>query len=181
MSVKKNFVYSSVLTMANYLFPLLTYPYVSRVLGVTNIGICNYVDSIINYFVLFSSMGITVLGIREIAAAKSEKERLSETFTSLLIISGITTIIALIILLFSIYFVSQLQEYKNLLLIGVAKLIGHYLLIEWFYKGLEEFKYVTNRTIFVKTLYVIAIFVFVRKPEDYGIYFLLQVLMHYKH
>ena len=177
MSVKKNFVYSSVLTMANYLFPLLTYPYVSRVLGVTNIGICNYVDSIINYFVLFSSMGITVLGIREIAAAKSEKERLSETFTSLLIISGITTIIALIILLFSIYFVSQLQEYKNLLLIGVAKLIGHYLLIEWFYKGLEEFKYVTNRTIFVKTLYVIAIFVFVRKPEDYGIYFLLQVLM----
>ena len=63
MGIKKNFVYSSILTISNYLFPLITYPYVSRVLGVTNIGICNYIDSIINYFVLFSSLGITVLGI----------------------------------------------------------------------------------------------------------------------
>lgn len=57
MSIKKNFVYSSILTVSNYLFPLLTFPYISRVLGVTNIGICNYVDSIITYFVFFSYGG----------------------------------------------------------------------------------------------------------------------------
>ena len=61
-SIKKNFAYSSILTTANYIFPLLTYPYVSRVLGVANIGICNFVDSIINYFILFSMMGIGIVG-----------------------------------------------------------------------------------------------------------------------
>lgn len=177
MGVKKNFVYSSILTISNYLFPLITYPYVSRVLGVTNIGICNYIDSIINYFVLFSSLGITVLGIREIAASKNDKKKLSETFTSLLAISGLSTIVALILLILSIIFVPQFAEYQNLLLVGVAKLLGHYLLIDWLYKGLEEFKYVTDRTLFVKSLYVVAVFVFVRDSNDYEIYYLLQVLM----
>ena len=64
MGVKKNFLYSAILTISNYIFPLLTYPYVSRVLGVTNIGICNFVDSIINYFILFSMMGVSIFGIR---------------------------------------------------------------------------------------------------------------------
>ena len=82
-SVKKNFVYSSILTVSNYIFPLLTYPYVSRVLGVTNIGICNYVDSIINYFILFSMMGISVTGIREIAAHKNNQ---SDPYTFLQIL-----------------------------------------------------------------------------------------------
>ena len=76
-SIKKNFLYSSILTTANYIFPFLTYPYVSRVLGVNNIGICNFVDSIVNYFILFSMMGIGIVGIREIAKAKNEKKRLA--------------------------------------------------------------------------------------------------------
>lgn len=67
MSITRNFFYSSILTSVGYLFPLITFPYVSRVLGVTNIGICNFVDSIISYFVLFSMMGIRTIGIREIA------------------------------------------------------------------------------------------------------------------
>ena len=77
-SIKTNFIYSSILTTANYIFPLITYPYVSRVLGVTNIGICNFVDSIINYFSMFSLMGIVAVGIRSIAAVKSDKEELSK-------------------------------------------------------------------------------------------------------
>ena len=70
-SIKKNFLYSSILTTANYLFPFLTYPYVARVLGVTNVGICNFVDSIINYFIIFSMLGIGTVGIREIAKYKN--------------------------------------------------------------------------------------------------------------
>lgn len=77
VSIKRNFVYSSVLTTANYIFPLLTYPYASRVLGVDRIGICNFVDSIINYFILFSVMGIGIIGIREIARSKDNKEDLN--------------------------------------------------------------------------------------------------------
>ena len=80
MSVKKNFFYSSILTVANYLFPLLTYPYVSRVLGVSNIGICNFVDSIIQYFILFSTLGIVSVGIREIAGCRNNQGKFERAF-----------------------------------------------------------------------------------------------------
>ena len=66
-TLKKNIFYSGILTTANYIFPLITYPYVSRVLGVANIGACNFVDSIINYFLILSALGIGTVGIREIA------------------------------------------------------------------------------------------------------------------
>lgn len=177
MGLKKNFFYSSILTVANYLFPLLTYPYVSRVLGVTNIGICNFVDSVVHYFVLFSALGIGSVGIREIAASRGDKQQLSKTFTSLVLFNTLVTAIALVVYIVAIYTVPQLYEYRTLMWIGALKILGNFLLIEWLFKGLEDFKYITNRTIIVKTLYVISVFVFVREAEDYDIYFLLMTLM----
>lgn len=176
-SIKKNFIYSSILTTSNYIFPLLVYPYVSRVLGVEKIGICNFVDGIINYFVLFSMLGINILGIREIAKVKINKEQLNSTFNSLFIINLISTIFMIIILLLCIEFIPKFSDYKKLLYIGVFKLVGNVLLIEWFYKGLESFKYITTRTIIIKVLYVIAIFLFIKKENDYIIYYGLTALM----
>ena len=83
MSLQKNFIYSSILTVSKYLFPLIVYPYVSRTLGLSNIGIINFVDNLVNYFVFFSMMGIATVGVREIAAARSSKTQLSKTFMSL--------------------------------------------------------------------------------------------------
>ena len=103
MSLQKNFIYSSILTVSTYLFPLLVYPYVSRVLGLTNIGIVNFIDNLINYFVAVSMMGITTVGVREIAGARNDKFQLSHTFTSLLSLTGITTIAAMLILLVAMY------------------------------------------------------------------------------
>lgn len=176
-SIKKNFLYSSILTTANYIFPFLTYPYISRVLGVNNIGICNFIDSIINYFILFSMMGIGTIGIREIAKCKDKKDQRNQIFSSLFILNTISTTIALIVLIILIYTVPQLYTYKELMYIGALKLICNYLLIDWLYKGLEEFKYVTIRTILVKTLYVIAVFIFVHQTNDYKIYYLISCLM----
>lgn len=176
-SIKKNFFYSSILTTSNYIFPFLTYPYVSRILGVANIGICNFVDSIINYFIIFSMMGIGIIGIREIAKTKNDKRALNETFSSLFTLNTISTSIALLILLICIITVPKLYEHKDLMCIGVIKLISNFLLIEWLYKGLEEFKYITIRTIIIKFIYVISVFVFIREANDYNIYFLLTTLM----
>ena len=78
MSIKRNFIYNSVLTVSGYVFTLLTYPYVSRVLGLSNIGIVNFVDGLINYFILFAMMGTTTLGIREIAINKYDKDKYEE-------------------------------------------------------------------------------------------------------
>lgn len=176
-NIKKNFLYSSILTTANYIFPFLTYPYVSRVLGVHNIGICNFVDSIINYFILFSMMGIGATGIREIAKSKNNPENRNRIFSSLFILNTISTTIALIILIISIYSVPKLYEYKELMYIGALKLVCNYLLIDWLYRGLEEFKYVTIRTIIVKCIYVGAVFIFIHKANDYKTYYLISCLM----
>lgn len=176
MNIKKNILYSSVLTVSNFLFPLLVYPYISRVLGATNIGICNFVDSIINYFILFSMMGINTIGIREIAKAKGNDFQLSKTFSCLLMLNIISTLIVLIALLLAVWLIPDLQRHQEMMYIGALKLIFNCLLIEWFYKGLENFKFITQRTILVRLIYVVLVFICVRDKDDYDIYYLLTVL-----
>lgn len=175
-SIKKNFLYSSLLTTAGYVFPLITFPYVSRVLGVTNIGICNFIDSIINYFIYFSMLGIDLVGIREIAKNKSDKEKLKKTFNELFTLNTITTSIALLLLLTATLSIDQLTRNWHLMAVGAVKLTMNYMLVEWLYKGLEEFRYITIRTIIVKAFYVILIFIFIKESSDYPTYYLLTVL-----
>lgn len=175
-SLKKNFFYSALLTLANYVFPLITYPYVSRVLGVSNIGICNFVDNIVNWFIVFSTMGISVIGVREIAAVRSGEKERSRVFSGLLALNGLTTLAAAAVLAVAIFVVPKLFPYRSLLYLGVAKLIAHSLSLEWFFRGIEDFKYITDRSIVIKVLYIVAVFLFVRKAEDYGTYYLLLTL-----
>lgn len=175
MSIKKNFLYSSILTVSAYLFPMLVYPYVSRVLGLSNIGIVNFVDNLINYFVLFSMMGIGTIGVREIAAVKSDKNHLSKVFVSLLSLTMVTTVLACIALLVSMYTIPTLFEYRDMLYVGLVKLVFNVFLLEWFFIGLEEFKYITKRTITIRFMYVASIFLFVHNATDYKIYFIITV------
>lgn len=175
MSLKKNFIYSSILTISKYLFPLIVYPYVSRTLGLSNIGIVNFIDNLINYFMFISMMGITTVGVREIAAVRDHKEKLSKTFTSLLTLTIITTVIAIAGLWIAMYTVPKLMPYQDLLYIGIIKLVFNLFLMEWFFMGVEDFRYITNRSIFVKCLYVMCVFLFVREAADYKIYYVISV------
>ncbi len=175
-NIKINFFYSSILTGANYLFPLLVYPYISRVLGVSNIGLINFIDSIINYLILFSTMGIAILGIREIAMAKNDFNKLSQTFCSLFTLTAIATIVMVIVLIILTLYVPPLKKDSTMMYIGAIKLISNFFLVEWFYKGLEDFKYITIRSILVRCLYVICVFIFVKEENDTNIYFLITSL-----
>lgn len=175
-SIKRNFIYSTILTTANYIFPLLVYPYVSRVLGVANIGLCNFIDSIINYFILFSMMGITVMGVREIASCGNDRHERSAAYSSLLTLNAVTTLLSIAVLVVCTVFVDRLRENSDLMLVGAVKLLFNLFLIEWFYKGIEDFRYITVRTIAVRVLYVAAVFMFVRDREDVLVYFALTAL-----
>lgn len=175
--VKRNFVYNGILTLSNYIFPLIVYPYVSRVLGVSNIGICNFVDSIVHWFILFSMMGMTILGNREMAAIGDDRARRSKAFSELMTLNLVTTLIAALGLLAAIFAVPKLFAYRSLLYVGVLKLFANFLCIDWYFRGTEDFRYITGRTIFVKILYVGAVFLFVQKADDYPLYYLLTVLM----
>ena len=174
MSLKSNFIYSSILTVSKYLFPLIVYPYVSRTLGLSNIGIVNFIDNLVNYFVIISMLGIATVGVREIAAVRNDKRQLSHTFISLLTLTAITTVIAIAVLWIAMYTVPSLMPYQDLLYVGIIKLAFNLFLMEWFFMGIEDFRYITNRSLFVKCLYVIAVFLFVRTASDYKIYYMIS-------
>lgn len=175
-SLKKNFIYNAILTMSGYIFPLMVYPYVSRVLGVANIGACNFVDSIVEYFTILSMMGMNTIGIREIAKCKNDQQKLDNVFSQLFSLNTLTTITAIIILIIATNIVPKFAPYKDFLYIGVGKLFFNYMLINWFFQGLENFKYIAARTIFVKILFVISVFLFVKTETDVKLYYFLVAL-----
>lgn len=174
-SLKKNFVYKSVLTISAYLINFVTFPYVSRVLGVENIGLVNFVDNTVNYFLLFATMGVNVLGVREVAMANGDLVKLNNVFSRILGLNLLFTIATLTIYLLCILFIPRLTQYDELLYVGAIKIIFTAFLVEWFFTGIENFRYITIRAIIVKLLYVVAVFVLVQTPDDYYIYFVLTV------
>lgn len=175
MGLKKNVLYSGFLTSSLYIFQFITYPYVSRVLGVNGIGICNFTQTIVHYFILLSTLGITSIGIREIAKYKNDNVHLNKVFSGIFQINAILTFFVLLLYIVLIEILPQLVPYRRLLYIGVVQIIFNTLSIEWLFKGLENFKYITIRTFWVKILYVISVFVFIRDEGDYDLYFAIIV------
>lgn len=171
---EKNFSYNLALTFCGYVFPLLTFPYVSRVLGVTNIGICNFVDSIVNYFILFSSLGVGILGTVQIAKNKDDNQKLNEVFSSLVFLNFSFAVVSCIVLVLAVFFIERLLPYKSFLLFGVVKILFTPFVVEWFFKGTSNFKYITIRSFVVKCVYTASVFVFVRTTNDALIFYILS-------
>ena len=174
-SIKKNFAYKSVLTLSTYLINFITFPYVARVLGVELIGLVNFVDNTVNYFLLFATMGVGLLGVREIAAVKEDKKRRDQVYSSMLALNLLFTLVSLGIYLLCISTIPKLCQYDELFYIGTAKILFTVFLVEWFFTGVENFRYITLRSILIKVLYIISVFLFVRDTSDYRLYFILTV------
>ena len=175
MGVTKNFFYNSSITVSTYLVSFLVFPYVSRVLGVSNVGTIGFVDNVINYFVMFSVLGIQTVGIREIATQNNRGDT-TKVFSGLLSFLIVTISVCLLIYFLCVFLLRDFQPYRKLLLIGVCKLMFTPLMIEWLYAGKQDFKYISIRTIVIKVLYLVSIFVFVRNSDDTDIYFMLTSL-----
>jgi O-antigen/teichoic acid export membrane protein len=173
MSIKKNFGYNSILLLSQYIIPLIIFPYISRVFGVEKIGLLNYADSIVNYFILFSTMGLTLTGIREVAKNKNNRAKLNKVFSELLLLHIISTIVMLCAYVGFIYFVDKFTAHKDLYLVGASKLVFNVFLLEWFFRGTENHKFIALRSVFIKILYVVLIFIFIKTKEDYVFYFVL--------
>lgn len=122
---------------------------------------------------LISTLGISCIGMREIVINRHDQEKLNRTFTSLFVVTSISTIIAVVLLVFVIFSINEFKEYRTLLLFGILKLMGNFFLIEWLYKGLEDFKYITVRTLIIKCIYLGAVFVLIHNSTDYNKYYFL--------
>lgn len=174
-SIKKNFAYKSILNLSSYLIGFITFPYISRLMGAERVGLVNFVDNTVSYFLLFASLGIGLLGVREIARVRCDERERSRVFANLLGINMLFTIVTLVVFVAAVLLIPTLSQYSNLFWIGSAKIIFTALLVEWFFSGMENFRYITLRTVAVKLLYVAAVFIFVRRPEQYPLYFILTV------
>ena len=174
-SLKKNFLYNISITLANYIAALIVFPYVSRCLGVELMGKTSFATNVVAYFSLFALLGAATVGIREIAICNGDFEKRSKVFSSVMVVIGVLTGISLILMSVSIFLISRFQEYSTLLLIGSFSLVFTSLQIEWLYQGVEKFDYIAKRTIFIRILYCISIFLFVHDKEDYLIYYILTV------
>lgn len=174
-SLKSNFAYKGILTFCNYIIGFVTFPYITRVLGPSNFGLVTYALNTIDYFLLFATLGIATLGTREVASARGNKDEVNNVFSNLFGVNLWFSILALVILGFCITFVDSFDEIRTLLWIGCAKIFFKVFAVEWYFTGMENFRYITIRSLAINTLYVISVFLFVKDPGDYLLYFTLTI------
>lgn len=165
-SIKLNMIMNFLLTISNTLFPLITYSYVARVLSPTGTGKVAFVESILSYFIFIASLGIPAYGRREVAKVRDSKEKLSHLVEELFIFNLGSTVISYISLWIIVLFVPRFRGYELLFLIMGGqiplKLIG----MEWLYEGLEEYTYITIRSLIFKTVSVVLTFALVQNSDD---------------
>ncbi len=172
-SVTKNYIYNLAYQILIIILPVITTPYISRVLGVENIGIYSYTLSISAFFILFGSLGIALYGKREIAYLQKDKKKYTMAFWEIFILRVITMAISLII--FFLTFVRN-GDYQNYFKILILEIIANCVDISWFFQGLEEFKKTVIRNMVVKLISVVCIFTFVKTRQDLTKYFMIYVL-----
>ena len=173
-SLKKNMVYNLLHQVLLIILPLITAPYISRVLGVEGIGTYSYIYTIAYYFGLCGMLGVANHGNRSVALVRDDKEKLSSTFWNIYSIQLSTTVLALLIYLIYIIFFSSFN--KSIALISIIFVIFYVMDINWLFFGLEKFKMTVIRNIFIKLLTVICIFLFVKKSTDLWLYMLIMAL-----
>lgn len=174
-SIRKNFFWSILLNISGYLYSVLTFPYITRVLGAEGIGVANFAMSVVDYAILFSSLGITAIGIRYIAQNGNDEKKRNDVFNGLVTTHLLMSLTLLVVYFLCVCFLPQLEEHKSLYWVGALKIILNVFLVEWLFQGMQDFRYVTLRTLFIRTLYIIGIFVFVRDSNDYDCYFYVTI------
>lgn len=170
MNIFKNFLYNTVYQVLLILLPLVTMPYISRVLGPDGLGKYAYTNSIISYFVLFGGLGISVYGSRQIAYVQNFKSKRSAIFWNITIIKIITTIISICVL---ILFLLISHKYKILIIAQSFTLIATFFDVSWYFVGVEDFKKIIVRNIIVKLTSLALVFTMVKSKEDIIIYALI--------
>ena len=178
-SVKVNYILNLINTGTQMLFPLITFPYVCRVIEADGIGQINFFQSIISYISLFTCLGIPMYAIREIARDRSDVVQMNRTAMEILLLHSMLTLVGYAIVAILCLTVPQIQVNIPLFLILSLTIFFTAIGCEWFYRGIEDFKYITIRGLIIKTVSVVLLFIFVKSKTDllyYGCYTVFGVL-----
>lgn len=175
-SVKVNAVLNVIKSLLSVIFPLITYPYATRVLGVESLGKVNYGASIITYFSLIAAFGITTYAIREGAKIRDSKDKINKLSSEIFSINIGTTLVSYILLFLLLVFTHKFDNYRLLILLQSITIIFTTLGVDWINTIYEDYFYITVRGIITNIISLIALFLFVKDMDDYYIYALLTVL-----
>ena len=175
-SIKKNTIYNSLKTISAVLFPLITFPYISRTLLTENVGKINFGLSIVSYFSLIASLGISTYAIRECSSVKDDKEKLGYVASQIFSINIITTVVSFIALFITLKYYHKLDNYRLLIIIQSLNIISNTLGADWLNTAMEDFKYITYRTVGFQIISLLLIVLLVKKPSDYIKYAMISTL-----
>ncbi len=169
-SVKYNFIMNFILTATQFIFPLITFPYVSRVLEAAGNGKVTFAASVANYFMMVASLGIPTYGVRACARVRDDKDKLTKTVQELFIINAVVTSLVTITYVASIYAIPRFLEDKTLFYINGINIVLNMFGMNWVYQALEQYDYITFRSIAFKIVSIILMFLLVHQQSDYVIY-----------
>ena len=169
-SIKGNIVLNGINTVTSILFPMVTFPYAARVLLPDGIGAVNFLNSIIGYIVLLTSVGIPLYAVKEIAKYRDDKVLRDKTTVEILILSSILCLIGYIGVWFLAEYIPRIHQQISLFYILSLTIVFNAIGVNWFYQGIEDFKFITYRAIAIRILSTSFLFIFVKSPDDILVY-----------
>ena len=169
-SIKYNFLMNFILSASQFLFPLITFPYVSRVLLAEGSGKVAFASSVANYFLMVASLGIPTYGIRACAQVRNDRTELSRTAQELLFINFVTTVLVAITYVFCILWVPRFRADETLFWVNGINIVLNMVGMNWLFQALEQYDYITFRSLAFKVASVILMLALVHQKSDYVIY-----------
>ena len=175
-NVKANTVFNIIKSIFGIIYPLITFPYISRVLMAESVGKVNFGNSIVSYFSLIASLGVTTYAVRECSKIRDDKDKLGKTASQILSINVGSTLVAYVALAVTLIVARPLENYRILICIQSSTILFMTLGADWLNTAMEDFKFIAIRTTGMQIFSLVLMFVFVRKPEDYIIYAIISVI-----
>lgn len=175
-TVFANFGYLSLLQVAGYVFPLISMPYLARVIGADGFGKIAFASAIVVWIQTISDWGFNLTATRDVAQNRNNKEVVSRLISNVLWARSVLTLLSGIILLLVVLLIPYLRENADIIFVTFLLVPGHILFPEWFFQAIEKMKYTTFFNLFLKLVFTVAVFVFIHKREDYLIQPLLTTI-----
>ena len=162
-----NFVWLSVLKVVGYIFPLVTMPYLARVIGVVGFGEIAFAGSIVAFLETFTDFGFNYTATRDIARCRDDRETVSSIFSNVFWSKMLLMLIAFAMLCILIFAIPSFYDKRLLLLLTFLYIPGHIIFPDWFFQAMEEMKYITILNVISKALFTALVFVVINQPSDY--------------
>ena len=170
--IKQNLGFQTAYQLLSTMLPLITSPYLSRVLGAEQLGVYSYTNSIVQYFVLVAMLGTVNYGTRSVASCREDKNKCASVFANVFSLQLLTS--SLMIVFYTLYIITVCKKNRLIALLQIIQLLNCLLDINWLFFGLEEFKLTVTRNFIVKGIVFVALFLFVKKESDLWIYTVLM-------